>query len=241
MSKIGKPPEIFNINEPTYMALNESGNFNLYEGKIRIIKEKKILADLEPEQYSQFINPEKKSPGIPINLNGGETALTGPMARNQIIERYGVYEVHSLIEEAPTSWKGSLLYSNFLRLIEILASMYDAILILNDPELIEEYELTCLKEIVTPTGIGVVEAPRGTLIHQYEVDTKNLVKTATIITPTELNLPLIDQKLLQICKDSYQTIQDTEKLKENAKMVIRTFDPCVSCATHLLVQIIHLK
>ncbi len=239
MGKIGEPQEFFNMDETAFMALNEGGNFNLYEGKLRITKEKKILADFEPEQYTKYIEIEKKSQGIQIKLNGEKLVLTGPMARNQIIERYGAYEVHSLMEEVPTSWKESLLYSNFLRLIEILASIYDAILILNEPELMEERELPQLNKIATPIGIGVVEAPRGTLIHQYKVNTKNTVESATIITPTELNLPTINQKLLETCRDSYQNTQNIEKLKENAKRVIRTFDPCVSCATHLIVKIIH--
>ncbi len=238
MNKIGEPPEIFNIKEPAFMGLNDNGNFNLYEGKIRLIKGKKTLADFEPEQYTQFINIEKKAQGIQANLNGTETLLTGPMARNQIVERYGVYEVHSLMDEVPNSWKESLLYMNFLRLIEILASMYDAILILNDTELTEGYEMPSLKKPVSPTGTGVVEAPRGTLIHQYSVNKNNTVERATIITPTELNLTTIDQKLLQTCRDSYQKTQDLDKLKEDAKMAIRTFDPCVSCATHLVVDVI---
>ncbi|MBS7249511.1 MAG: Ni/Fe hydrogenase subunit alpha [Candidatus Freyarchaeota archaeon] len=236
MGKIGEPQKFYNIDETAFMALNEGGNFNLYEGKLRIAKGKKVLADFEPEQYPQYIDTEKKSQGIQIN--GEKLVLTGPMARNQIIERYGAYEVHSLMDEVPTSWRESLLYSNFLRLIEILASMYDAILILNEPELIEEQELPQLNKIATPVGIGVVEAPRGTLIHQYKVNTKNIVESATIITPTELNLSTINQKLLETCRDSYQNTQDIEKLKENAKRVIRTFDPCVSCATHL-IEVIH--
>ncbi|MGQ9721614.1 MAG: Ni/Fe hydrogenase subunit alpha [Candidatus Jordarchaeum sp.] len=238
MNKIGKPPELFNMKDPSFMALNEGGNFNLYEGKFRIIKGKKVLADFEPEQYSKFVNIEKKAQGIQINLNGGEPLLTGPVARNQIVERYGVYEVHSLLDEVPNGWKESLLYSNFLRLIEILASMYDAILILNDPEITEVFEIPIFKEVVSTVGIGVVEAPRGTLIHQYHVNNKNMVEAATIITPTEFNLSAIDQKLLQTCRESYQNKQDVEKLKEDAKMAIRTFDPCVSCATHLVVDVI---
>ncbi len=238
MNKIGEPPELFNIKEPVFMGLNENGNFNLYEGNIRIIKDKKILADFEPEQYTKFINVDKKTQGIKTNLNGGEQLLTGPMARNQIVQRYGVYEVHSLLDEITNGWKQNLLYSNFLRLIEILASMYDAILMLNDPDLIEEFEMPSFDKVITPTGTGVVEAPRGTLIHQYRVNKNNLVESATIITATEFNLPTIDQKLLETCKESYQKTQDVEKLKEEAKIAIRTFDPCVSCATHLVVDVV---
>jgi len=111
----------------------------------------------------------------------------------------------------------TLLY-NYARLIELVYNAEHIIELLNDPEITGKET----RVPVTPRaarGIGCVEAPRGTLIHDYETDEKGLVTNVNLIVGTTHNNAPIDK----------------------IEMAIRAYDPCLSCATHKLDGTIAVK
>ncbi len=95
------------------------------------------------------------------------------------------------------------------------------------------------KEIIvrsepTPTktcfGIGVCEAPRGILFHMYRIDKKGIIRDCNIITPTAQFLQNLEEDLKVFLPD-LKKMKETER-KRKIKMLIRAYDPCISCATH---------
>jgi coenzyme F420-reducing hydrogenase alpha subunit len=104
----------------------------------------------------------------------------------------------------------------------------EVINIINDLKLKTEDQK--VYKVQSGKGIAAVEAPRGILIHQYEIDRQGRIVKANIITPTVMFLGNLEDDLAEYLKE---TKQMTEAERRNKiKMLIRAYDPCISCATH---------
>jgi sulfhydrogenase subunit alpha len=78
-------------------------------------------------------------------------------------------------------------------------------------------------------GTSVIEAPRGILIHHYVVDDRGQIVTADIVTPTAINQRAIEAQLLADLQETPEA-----ELDAAAQRIVRAFDPCISCAVHIL-------
>jgi NAD-reducing hydrogenase large subunit len=86
------------------------------------------------------------------------------------------------------------------------------------------------------SGIGVIEAPRGTLFHHYEVDDDGLVTRANLIVSTTNNNQVMNEAVRRVAADELSGQELTEPLPNQIEVAIRAYDPCLSCATHALGQ-----
>jgi NAD-reducing hydrogenase large subunit len=85
-------------------------------------------------------------------------------------------------------------------------------------------------------GVGVIEAPRGTLIHHYRVDENDLVVRANLIVSTTHNNQAMNVAVREVARRYVDGRLLTERLLNQIEVAIRAFDPCLSCATHALGQ-----
>jgi len=83
-------------------------------------------------------------------------------------------------------------------------------------------------------GVGVIEAPRGTLIHHYRVDENDLVTMCNLIVSTTHNNQAMNEAVRQVARRYLNGREITEGLLNHIEVAIRAFDPCLSCATHAL-------
>jgi F420-non-reducing hydrogenase large subunit len=126
----------------------------------------------------------------------------------------------------------TLLY-HWARLIELLYNAEYAIQLLNDPEITS-------KDIRIPVkpraarGIGIVEAPRGTLIHDYETDAEGLVTNVNLIVGTTHNNAPINMSVKRAAVDLIKDGTYDQEMINKIEMCYRAYDPCLSCATHNL-------
>jgi F420-non-reducing hydrogenase large subunit len=126
----------------------------------------------------------------------------------------------------------TLLY-NYARLIELVYNAEHVIELLNDPEITG----TETRVPVTPRaarGIGCVEAPRGTLIHDYETDENGLITNVNLIVGTTHNNAPINMSVKQAAKTLIKDGNYDQGILNRVEMSIRAYDPCLSCATHKL-------
>jgi coenzyme F420-reducing hydrogenase alpha subunit len=130
------------------------------------------------------------------------------------------------------TWKENILFSNFLKLIEMYIESRHCLDILDDPILSAKEEINMNLSIQKEEGIGVVEAPRGTLIHNYHLNSEHNIDEVKLFIATEINIPLINAMLMNFSKELYDKTGDIDLIKQKAQMIIRAFDPCISCATH---------
>jgi NAD-reducing hydrogenase large subunit len=88
----------------------------------------------------------------------------------------------------------------------------------------------------TDQGVGVSEAPRGTLIHHYQIDENGLITQANLIIATGHNNYAMDRSVLEVAKRFVNGEHLSEGMLNRVEAVIRAFDPCLSCSTHAIGQ-----
>jgi NAD-reducing hydrogenase large subunit len=124
----------------------------------------------------------------------------------------------------------STLAFHWARLIEVLHCAESIKTLLHDPDILSG-------ELVTQgekryEGIGVIEAPRGTLFHHYQVDENDIVTKANLIVSTTSNNMGMNESVRQVAAEYLSGRELTEPLLNNLEVAIRAYDPCLSCATH---------
>jgi NAD-reducing hydrogenase large subunit len=124
----------------------------------------------------------------------------------------------------------STLAFHWARLIEVLHCAERIQELLNDPDILGT-DLVVQGE-KRYEGIGVIEAPRGTLFHHYQVDENAIVTKANLIVSTTSNNTAMNESVRQVAAEYLSGQELTEPLLNNIEVAIRAYDPCLSCATH---------
>jgi len=125
------------------------------------------------------------------------------------------------------------LATHWARVIELMYSAERTLELIEDPEIAETDVRPVPKE--TPTkGVGVVEAPRGTLTHDYETDEKGVLKKVNLIVGTTNNNAAINISVKKAAQGIIKKGKISEGLLNMVEMAFRPYDPCMACATHTL-------
>ncbi len=127
----------------------------------------------------------------------------------------------------------SLAY-HWARMIEMLHSVEVISELLDDPALLSGNLVTT--GVRQRSGVGIIEAPRGTLIHDYEVGDDDLVTRCNLIVSTTHNNQAMNEAVRSVAREYLDGHELTEGLLNHIEVAIRAYDPCLSCATHALGQ-----
>jgi NAD-reducing hydrogenase large subunit len=242
--------EAFSALKTLFMGLvNRQGQLEMYDGVIRIVdSDRKIVADgLAPEDYATFIGEavEKwsflKSPFYrPMGYPDGMYRV-GPLARLSLVDSIGTPRADEALGFFRTLDWNSAFHFHYARLIEILYCFEKIGQLLDDPDILS----TRVRALAAPNrseGIGVSEAPRGTLIHHYTIDDNGLITRANLIIATGHNNLAMDRSVFEVAKRYVDGTKLTEGMLNRVEAVIRAFDPCLSCSTHAVGQMpLHLQ
>ncbi|OQX32275.1 MAG: Ni/Fe hydrogenase subunit alpha [Candidatus Sedimenticola endophacoides] len=126
----------------------------------------------------------------------------------------------------------STLAYHWARMIEMLYCAESIARLLDDPDLSGDERVR--RGHMQNKGIGVIEAPRGTLFHHYEIDDEGLVTRANLIVSTTNNNRAMNQSIRRVAADLFDGRELTEPMLNQIEVAIRAYDPCLSCATHAL-------
>jgi len=124
----------------------------------------------------------------------------------------------------------NIFHNNLAQAIEVLHSVDDAIDLLKKPIAPEPIISSAHREA---TGIGVIEAPRGTLYHKVTIGADGIVKDGEIVVPTGQNQLNIEQDIARLVEELLPT-KSREEIQFEIEKLIRAYDPCISCAAHFL-------
>ena len=122
---------------------------------------------------------------------------------------------------------------HWARMIEALHCAESIQQLLNDPD-ITGTDLVMSGGEKRREGIGVIEAPRGTLFHHYQVDEQGLIEKANLIVSTTSNNQAMNESVRSVANQYLDGQEITEGLLNHLEVAVRAYDPCLSCATHAL-------
>jgi NAD-reducing hydrogenase large subunit len=135
----------------------------------------------------------------------------------------------------------SSFFYHYARLIEILAALERIESMLDDPDLLSRH-LRAHADINQLEGVGVSEAPRGTLFHHYRVDETGLIQRVNLIIATGHNNLAMNRTVAQIARHFIHGPNIPEGMLNRVEAGIRAFDPCLSCSTHAIGQMpLHIQ
>ena len=212
------------------LALSQPGRYPIDNGSLVSTDGRAFGAAEFEEQVIEEQVPH--STALHARLAGSEgTYLTGPLARYTLNSQWLPPRA---AEAAAAAGLGDSCRNPFrsivVRAVEVVCAIEEA------NRLIEAYQPPSLPNVdVTPraaTGHGLSEAPRGVLYHRYELDGDGTVVTARIVPPTSQNQAAIERDLRQFVQARLELAD--EQLARQCEQAIRSYDPCISCATHFL-------
>lgn len=219
------------IRNTDYLCLRGKDHFDFLEGDIRNsnghrIEEKDFLKFL-----TQVVIPYSQSEGY-VFSDTHEDYLVGALARINL----NLDQIHPRTRDLAGPYLNffpshNIYDHNLAQAIEILHCVDDAIDILSSVEVNPE-EKPITKPPQEGRGVGVVEAPRGTLYHMCETDEKGIITNYDVVIPTSQNQINIENDLKKYFNENID--KDEKELKLNAEKIVRTYDPCMSCATNFL-------
>ena len=220
------------------------GALDFYEGRIRARDaDGKIIVDgAHIKDYQQLIREEVKPWSymkFPFLTSLGPEAgwyKVGPLARVQNCDFIPTPLAEAERREFVDYGKGSLIHAplayHWARMIEMLHAAETIKNLLHDDDLSSSELMASGPR--QRAGVGVIEAPRGTLIHHYHVDDDDLVTMCNLIVSTTHNNQPMNEAVRRVAKRYLNGRQLTEGLLNHIEVAIRAFDPCLSCATHAL-------
>lgn len=235
-----------------YMGLVDDKNFvNFYDGKIRVVDPngneyakfdvhdyiKYVSEHVEPWTFVRF--PYLKDVGWKGFVDGPDSGIycVAPLARLNAADGMATPEAQKAYEEFYETLGGKpvhhTLAMHWARVIEMIYAAERMKELANDPEITDPNVRVIPTE--TPTvGIGVVEAPRGTLIHHYETDERGVITKANLIVATQNNAARIAMSVDKAARSLIKEGVVDDGLLNMIEMAFRAYDPCHACATHSL-------
>ncbi len=239
--------EIANFGSaPTMYAgmVDRRGNIQLYDGMLRFRWPDAGIVhdDIAAEDYSKFIGeatvsdsylkaPFYKPQGWPEGIY-----RVGPLARINVAEKMGTPRADAELHEFRRRF-GRIAHSSFLyhyaRLIEIIYALECMQVLLQEPDVLDP-RVRAHAGVNALEGVGMIEAPRGTLIHHYKVDENGAITWANLIVATGHNNRAISDGVRQVSEHFIHGDKLEEGMLNRVSALVRAYDPCLSCSTHAI-------
>jgi len=235
--------------ETSFLGMVKNGELNLYDGDLRMMMPDGKYEEFPAANYLDYIGEHvepwsylkfpyyKKMGQFSMDLdNPVGIYRTNALARINVCDRIPTPLAQKELEEFRNNFgrpaQLTLLY-HWARLIETVYCAERAMELLNDPE-ITDPDTRKAVTLRAARGVGSVEAPRGTLIHDYETDERGMVTNCNIIVGTTHNNAAINMSVKRSAMDLIKNGVYDQGLLNKVEMSIRAYDPCISCATHEL-------
>jgi NAD-reducing hydrogenase large subunit len=226
--------------------VHESGNAAYSDGDLVILGSngERLLDRGDPRRYTEYFgekvepwsylkSPYYKPMGYPEGMY-----RVGPLARLNIVDQMGTPAADIELDEYRQRlgrYPDSSFHYHWARLIEVLHCIDMVEEILSDPDVLGT-DVRARAAINCREGVGVSEAPRGTLFHHYRVDEDGIVQWVNLVIATGHNNLAMNRGVLQVARQYVKGHDVAEGMLNRVEAVIRTFDPCLSCSTHAMGQ-----
>jgi len=236
-----------------YMGMVDAKNrVNFYEGDIRVVDQDGIesykfktddyldyIAEhTEPWSYLKF--PFLKKIGWKGMVEGKESGVfrVAPLARLNVADGMATPLAQAEYEKMYDTFGGKPVHAtlamHWARLIEMLYAAEHLLELCQDKE-VTDPNIRTIPTATPDEGIGVIEAPRGTLIHHYKTDENGIIQKVNLIVATVMNNAAMNMSIKRAAQGLISKRKvATEGLLNMVEMAFRAYDPCIACATHAL-------
>jgi F420-non-reducing hydrogenase large subunit len=228
-------------------TVSDDGEMNFYDGKLRMMAPDGSHVDFQPDNYLEYIAEHTEGwtyLKFPYLKKIGKLSLdpdnpvgvyrVNALARVNVCDKISTPLAQEELQEFRRLFgrpaQPTLLF-HWARLIELLYASERALQLLEDPEILSHD----IRKPVTPRaarGIGIVEASRGTLIHDYETDENGFIKDVNLLVATVQNNAAMNISVKSAARQLIRNGYYDEDILNKIEMVIRPYDPCLSCGTH---------
>jgi F420-non-reducing hydrogenase large subunit len=234
-----------------YMGqVDEKNRVNFYDGTIRVVSpEGKEIANFKPHDYlnqvAEHVEPWSyvkfcylKNVGWRGFTDGVDSGVysVAPLARLNVTETMATPVAQQAYEKYVETLGKPVhhtLANHWARVVELVYAAERMKELADDPELTDPNVRTLPTE--TPVeGVGIVEAPRGTLFHHYTTDERGVITKANLIVATQNNAARIAMSVEKAAKGLIKNGKVTDGILNEVEMAFRAYDPCHACATHSL-------
>jgi F420-non-reducing hydrogenase large subunit len=235
-----------------YMGLvDEQNRVNFYDGMVRVVgpdgvERAKFGAREYADYVAEHVEPWSfvkfayfKPVGWKGFIDGPDSGVycVAPLARLNVADGLATPLAQAAYEEFFATLGGRpvhhTLANHWARVVELLYAAERLRELAGDPELISP-EIRTLPTATPAEGMGVVEAPRGTLFHHYETDERGVIRKANLIVATQNNSARIAMGVEKAAKGLLSGREISDGLLNMVEMAFRAYDPCHACATHSL-------
>lgn len=227
--------------------IRADGAMDLYHGNLRAVDAagQSIFDQVDYQNYIEYIAEEVRSWSYMkfpfIRSLGTETGWyrVGPLARVNTCDFIDTPEAEAarkaFFEALGARPCNVTMAYHWARMIEVLHSIEKIRDLLNDPDL-QGTDLLVKGTNPRREAVGLIEAPRGTLFHHYEVNEQDQVTRCNLIVSTTNNNTPMNRAVEKVAQEYLNGVEITEGLLNRIEVAIRAYDPCLSCATHALGQ-----
>ncbi len=225
-----------------------NGAMELYDGRLRAIDSEgnRTLDDVSGDDYLEYFGEgvEKwtylKFPYLRHLGREKGWNRVGPLARMNVCEYIDMPLANQELQEFKAYTDGKpnnhTMHNHWARLIEILYCAEAMKELLTDDSILDD-DLRREGTGRRPEGFGVIEAPRGTLIHHYKVNDKGMITKCNLIVSTTHNNEPMNQAVRWVAQNVLEDQAEiTDGMLNQVEVAIRAYDPCLSCATHAMGQ-----
>lgn len=242
-----------------YMGLVDSRNrVNFYDGQIRVVDPSgSEVAKFPVQRYQEFIAehsepwtyvkfPFLKKLGWKGFVDGRDSGIysVAPLARLNVSEDMATPRAQELYEKFYETLGDRPIHhtlaNHWARVVEIVYAAERFKELVNDPEITNE-NIRAVPKAKPQEGVGVVEAPRGVLIHHYRSDEKGILTAANLLVATQHNSARIAMSVDKAARAAIRGGVVDDGILNNIEMAFRAYDPCHACATHSMPGSMPLK
>ncbi len=229
------------LNLPSwYLGTTNNGKLNFYDGVIRVVDEAgNLKKEFDSREYQDYIVERAVSNSYTKEaffVHEGEEHMyrVGPLARLNVVDGIETPLAQKELENFRAKFGRpchNAVIQMYAKMIELVYASERANEIINNPALRGTTRVEA--DFSGKRGIAHVEAPRGVLIHDYEMDSRGIVKAANMIIATQQNVAAINRSLVEGA-NSLLVDSDDEAMLNSLEFVVRCYDPCLACSTHAI-------
>ena len=240
------------VHKTYYMGMvNAEEKVDFYDGNIKVVDPEgkeyvkfkvenyldHIVERVEPWTYLKF--PYLKNVGWKGRVDGKDSGIyrVNSLARLNVSKGMATPFAQEAYEEFYSTFKTDIVHNtlafHWARLIENLQACEEIVELSHNKDIGDPNVRTIPTEIPTE-GVGVVEAPRGTLYHHYRTDSNGIVKDVNLIVATAQNNAGMDMSVRRAAKNLIKNGASDSAILDQIEMAFRAYDPCLACATHAM-------